>query len=551
MAISNVPTEPGVFSLFKPTRTFPVSAGGLRVAALVGKGRETNIVNGELVTKGAEDDADALAHTAVSLSPTVVDEDLNTYNLGEDYQLTAGEVDWSLASVASLTGTADETFDMSASLILKLTIGNLAEQSLDISDIGVGNGQYSVPASATAAEVAAVIAANFTGVTSVDDSGKVKISTIADNNSSLLFGDGDANLELGFVDGSFVATPREPLPGKTYNVTYDYAKVSADYIPRFFFSLNDVIEQHGDVTTDNTVSLGAEIVFEQGASIVCIIQNDPADGADVTQFRKSIDKLAPVVGINIVVPLTSDTSIFAYLKNHVNNASSVTERKERTGIVGMTGSLTIDDLTVRAQALADKRMVLVSPGEATRFVGTNTEVSVLGGPYVAAAIAGIRTSAAFDVADPLTKKEVVGFEDIPEVFLRAEKVTMLSKGVMVIENVSGIFRVMQQVTTDVSVAENKEYSVVEIIDFVASNMRKTLETIYIGQKILGGTSSQVKTTVQTILNDQISKEIIVSSQNVQAAVDGTDPTQINVSFEIRPVFPLNYILITFSLSPNV
>jgi len=550
MAISNVPTEPGVFSQFKPTRTFPVLPGGIRVAALVGKGRETNIVNGESVTKGAEDASDSLAHTATSLGDSIVDEDLNTYYKDTDYQLTTGAVDWSLAAVASLTGTIDETFDMSAIKTLKLTIGGGTEQSHDISEIG-NPGSYATPAAATAAEVALVLAALFTGITAADDSGKVKISTVADNNSSLLIGDGDANAVLGFTGGSLQETPREPIAGKTYSVNYEYAKASADYVPRFFYNMDSVIEEHGEVTTSNTLSLGAEIAIEQGASVVCLVQCDPADGADATQFRKAIDKLAPIKGINIVVPLSTDTSLFAYVKNHCDIASSITERKERTAIVGMSGSPTVSDLTTRAQALASKRMVLVSPGSATRYVGSGTTPSTLDGSFVATAIAGLRTSREFDVADPLTRKEVVGFETIADDFLRAEKVTMLSKGVMVIENVSGIYRVMQQVTTDVSVAENKEYSVVEVIDYVASNMREVLETIYIGQKILAGTPSQVKTTVQTILNDLISKEIIVDSQNVQAAIDNTDPTQINVSFEIRPVFPLNYILITFSLSPNI
>ena len=550
MAISNVPTEPGVFSQFQPTRIFPVLPGGIRVAALVGKGRETNLVNGEVVTKGVLNASDSLANTATVLGATIVDEDQNTYDLDIDYQLTTGAVDWSLTVPATLTGTEIATFDLSGNdKIIKITIAD-ANGGLEQSHTFV-DAEFSVPAAATADEVKDVITAQFAGLAATNVGDAIVLTTDNGDNTSLLIGDGDANAILGFTDGSLVETPREPAPAKTYQINYEYAKASGDYVPRFFFNMNDVIAEHGDVSTSNTLSLGAEIVIQQGASVVALVQCDPADGAESNQFRSAIDKLAPVTGINIVVPLTSDTTLFAYVKNHVDTASSITERKERTAIVGMSGSLTVSTLTAQAQALADKRMVLVSPGEATRFVGSGTEVSTLNGSFVAAAIAGIRTSRAFDVADPLTRKEVVGFETIADDFLRAEKVTMLSKGVMVIENVAGIFRVMQQVTTDPSVAENKEYSVVEIIDFVGSNMREVLETIYIGQKILAGTPSQVKTTVQTLLNDQISKEIIVASQNVQAAIDGSDPTQINVSFEISPVFPLNFILITFSLSPNI
>jgi hypothetical protein len=550
MAINNIFTEPGVFSQFKPVRTFPVLPGGVRVAALVGAGRTTNIVNGEVVTKGAEDAADNLAHVATSLGATIVDEDFVTYNITTDYVLTGGDVAWSPAAVAFVVGTIDETFDMSVSRILKLTVAGGVEQSVDISDVGAGSGDYADPANATAAEVAAVIAAEFTGVTALDSSGKVRIETTADNNSSLLIGDGTANAVLGLTDGTLQSTPREPAPGKTYSVSYEYAKAPADYAPRFFFNMSDVQAEHGDVSTTNTLSLGAEIVFEQGASAVALVQIDPADGSLSNQFRKAIDKLAPVNDINIIVALSTDTTLHSYLKTHCATTSSITERKERTTVVAMPATPTVASLSAQATALADKRVVLVSAYSATRFVGTNLNASTLDGSFVAAAIAGVRTSRTFDVAEPLTRKEIVGFEDLTDPWMRTEKVLLLSKGVMVIENLNGVHRVMQQVTTDTSTRENNEYSVVETIDFVGANMRKILENIFIGQKILAGTPSQVRSTVATVLNNLVTSELIVEFRDIQAEVDNGDPTQINVSFQIRPVFPLNFILITFSLSPN-
>ena len=81
-------------------------------------------------------------------------------------------------------------------------------------------------------------------------------------------------------------------------------------------------------------------------------------------------------------------------------------------------------------------------------------------------------------------------------------------------------------------------------------MRRVLESIYIGQKILNGTTSQVKSTVQAVLGNLVTSEILTAFQGVRASINISDPTQIDVSFEIAPVFPLNFILITFSLAPN-
>lgn len=549
MSINNVFTEPGVFSQFKPTRTFPVLPGGVRVAALVGTGRTTHIVSAEEVTRGGSvNGSDALAHTATSLGATIIDEDLQVYNLTTDYVLTGGAVAWTPAVAAFLQGTTDfvATPVTKVSLVgttFKITVAGGSEQTYTFV-----SGDFVGP-NVTASEVATALA-GFTGVSVTVVTNEIKIQTTATNNTSLLIGDGTSNSLIGFVVGSFQESSKEPIATKKYTVSYEYAKVTADYVPQFYFSMADVVADYGDVSLSNTLSLGSEIVFTQGASAICLVQCNPADGSSLNQFKQAINKLAATNGINIVVPLSNDTSLHSFLKAHVDAASSITERKERTAIVSMPAPQTVASMSAQAQALVDKRMVLISANQVSYFIGNDSVATVLNGSYVAAAIAGVRTSRSFDVADPLTHKTLAGFSDMPDTLLRQEKITLLSKGVMVIENNSGIIRVLQQVTTDTSTRENNEYSVVEIIDFVASNSRRILENIFIGQKILAGTSSQVKSTETTVLSNLVTSEIIVAFQNVQAAVDNLDPTQIDVSFEIAPVFPLNYILITFSLSPN-
>lgn len=548
MAINGVFTEPGVFSQFQPTRTFPVVPGGLRVTAIAGTGRTTNLVNGETVTKGSLDGTDALAHTAVSLDTTIVDQDFNSYTLGTDFALSSGSVSWAANTPASITGTIAGPYNGLVGKTFKATIAD-ANSDLEQS-YTFQSSDFAIPTAATAAEVAAALQGAFTGANVTVDSNKVKIATANGNNTSLLIGVGTSNSILGFTEGSFQQTPREPAPGKTYSVNYQYAKASSDYVPRFFFNMSDVQAEHGDPTPSNSVSLGAQVVFEQGASAVCLIQVDPADGSEFNEMKNALDKLATVAGINIVVPMSTLSTVHAYLKTHCDTTSSIIERKERTGVCAMAQGASISDLGAHAQALADKRIVLVSSRVCARLIGSDTTPTTLDATYVAAGVAGVRTSQAFDVATPSTRKDIVGFDSVADGLLRQEKVLLLSKGVMVIETVSDVVRIMQQVTTDTSTIENREYSVVETIDFVASTMRQSLETIYIGQKILTGTPSQVRSTILSLLNNMISSQIITAAQNVQASVNNVDPTQIDVSFEIAPVFPLNYILITFSLAPN-
>lgn len=546
-SFSNVFLEPGVFSQFNGQGQQPVVPGSTRVVALLGDGRQTKIVRGEQVTKGALDGSDSLAHVATSLGSTITDEDFATYTLGVDYVLTSGDVAWSPASVASITGTTTQTF---ASLVGKTLI--LAVDGGSNQTYTFVSGDFAVPAAATAAEVATAITTNFTGVTSTAVLGSVRISTASTNNGSLLIGNGTSNSILGFTGGSFVATPKEPAVGKIYFVDYEYAKVSADYIPRFFASMTDVVLEHGDVSTSNTLSLGAEVAFQNGASIVCTIQIDPADGATLTQFQKAFDKLLPVKGLNILVPLTPDSNLYAYAKSHVNTASSLANRNERMVFLGLTGTPSVSSVMSQAAALADKRVVLVYPPSATRFVGTNTTESTLDGSFLAAALAGIRANPDLSISQPLTRKEVVGFTDIPDILTRVEKNQLSNSGVCVIEDIDNlnIFRVRFGTTTDPSTISNREISVVEIVDYVATSLRTLLENIYVGQRILADTPSQVSATTAKILTGLTANPnpIIVSFQNVTCAINGTDPTQLDVSFSISPVNPLNYIFISFSLS---
>jgi hypothetical protein len=559
MAIGNVFVEPGVYSQFQPTTVLPVLPGGPRVVALIGTGRTTNLVNGETVTKGAIDTADDLAHLALAgfgsfaAGGTITDANFVTYNLGVDYQLgtggNLGDVDWGLSGAALISGTIVGPY------------AGLSGKTLILAVAGGANQSYTFTTETTAAQVVATINTNFVGVVADDTTapGAVTIKTSAVNNTSLLIGNGTSDSILGFTAGSFVQSPREPLAGVSYTVSYQYTKAASDYTPVFYFDMNDVITAYGAIgSTDSlqpntlgnilTIPVAANLVFQQGASVICVIQCNPADGAFITQCRNGLTKLLGVEGINIVVPLSTDPMLFADVENHVNLASSITERKERTAILGMAGSPSVASVVSQAQALVDKRVVLAYPTAPTAILGTNPSASTLDGSFLAAALGGIRTSVQFDVADPLTKKEVVGFQTIPNNNLRAENNQLASNGVCVITTSSSIPRVYFGTTTDPSRVDTREYSVVEIIDYTAVSVRQLLEAIFVGQKILGGTPSQVRSTISAILTNLVNIQIITAFQNITAVVDSVDPTQIDVSFQISPVFPLNYILITFSLN---
>jgi hypothetical protein len=66
-------------------------------------------------------------------------------------------------------------------------------------------------------------------------------------------------------------------------------------------------------------------------------------------------------------------------------------------------------------------------------------------------------------------------------------------------------------------------------------------------KFLGGVLGDIERVLKTTLRGLINAQIISKFSSVTAKVDPTDPTSVLVEVVYVPVFPLNYITITFSL----
>src|ERR1039458_2245962 len=109
-SINSQPVLPGVYDQVQQQLLASVT-GGIRVAAYIGTGRLTNLVTGEVVTRGATN-TDLLAHTATVLDgATIVDQNYAVYDSGVDYSATPvlGKVEW-LSLASQLTGTISDPY---------------------------------------------------------------------------------------------------------------------------------------------------------------------------------------------------------------------------------------------------------------------------------------------------------------------------------------------------------------------------------------------------------------------------------------------------------
>lgn len=535
--LSNLGLPPGAYAQFQSTELVPNLAGGLRVAALVGTGITNATVIGETVTKGALNTSDALQYTATSLPSTITDENYVTYDEGRDYQLTSGEVDWSLANPAIQTGTVSGTSFAVDGLDLQLIVGGSA-----LTDIVFTGGNP-----VTIGDVVNQINGTVDEVVASDDGdGHVVLTTVETDNTTLQIGTGTANGALGFTAGIMTESSQEPLEGVKYTLNYQRAKAGADFGPTLFFDINSLISAMGSINTDNTLSMGGWLAFQNGASAVMVVQIDPGVTPELIAFQQAIDKLQ-MVNCNIVVPLTTDPNLYPYVKAHVDNMSSLIEQKFRTALLGLGGSPTIPQIQTYAASLHDRRVGLVYPPSATMFLPGDSTATTVDGSMLAAAIAGVRTNPVYDVAEPLLRKQLIGFNSIQDTLLRTQKNVIANAGVLIVDNENGVPTVRDGLTTDLDTADSAEISVTDIIDFTATTARTFLDAAFVGTKFLNDVPNLMGASLNIILQSLVDNKIITDFTNVQVKRNGIDPRQVDVSFQIAPVFPVKWILITFTI----
>lgn len=548
-SFTGVYVPPGGYVNFKPTTSFPVIPGGIRVVAIVGKGATDKPIIGETVTMTATATY-SLAHTATVIN-SITDNNFYEYVSGTDYELNSGKVHWlQNNAVVVSTNVADgvtATYGSMNGLTLVFSIDGGTPLTCTMTASTTGNVRVAYLVNSILGAVATTTALSTVSV--------VEIKTISGANSSIVVGNGTANTIVGFIAGAQYIGSANPVSvtvvGATPNkffVDYRYEKVAVtDYVPAYYYNMNDIESDFGSTTvTLNTLSLGAEAAFENGAQVVLATQVDPGDGADFAGYKAALVRLESKA-CNIVSVMTYDVNLLSYIKAHVDKMSSLLQKSERTAIVGMDDSPSVTTIQSHATTFGDKRVMLVYPTTERRMI--NSVETSIGSYLMAAALAGIRCNPNYDVAEPLTRKPIVGFTEITDNLSNAQKNDLASHGVCIVESDSaGIPRVRHALTTDMTTVQNREYSITETTDYVGQVARQILEQMYVGTKILADTPLMVAATLTTVLNNLITRGIITEFTGLTASIDTTDPTEINVRFGFKPTYPCNFVYIEFSIN---
>lgn len=355
---------------------------------------------------------------------------------------------------------------------------------------------------------------------------------------------------------------------KVYYVSYKYKKDEADYEPKVFYSYDDVVNEYGDydVTASsivtNSLTLGAELAFRAGVTpVVCVQSKNDSD----YEMKKAIDKLtkeiAGIDNVNAIVPLTTSPNVGAYAQSHVNTMSAESGRHERMVYLSAYPNQPINKnataadkllgMKQQAEAYSDERVVFVTPGRVSYDVKNiqtgRINTRILPGCYLALGVATVGFT--HDVAEPLTRKKIAcGFNSLVDRYSFAEKNALAESGCCVVDEASNALVVRHGITTKDDEINTTEITLIQIKDYVIAQVRKSCDAMYVGIKNLPSAKTNIQYTVNSILSQFVSQQIILGYTGPVVKDSPDDPREVLVNFEIEAVYPLNYITISFGFS---
>ena len=350
---------------------------------------------------------------------------------------------------------------------------------------------------------------------------------------------------------TFDKSGREPAVGETYYISYEYNK--NDYECKVFTKFKDITNEYGFLAAENPLVFASYLMMTNGAVALITCQTKRATNSEIAadqSYFEVIDRLKyPVQGFNpsVIFPVSTSSSVVNYVSQHCNTMSSKRMRRERTSFFGYAVGTEPLEAANFAQLINSERMVSIYPDgavvELTAADGSVTQ-SIVDGSFLAAALIGVNVSTAYDVAEPMTRKQIVGFKALIREMDEATMDMVASKGVTIITGEG--FKVRHCLTTRMESTLTREYNVTTIRDFIQQSARSGLDK-YIGRKFVSNLPAEVATSLSSILQSAKDSQIIVDFKGVTAERDKTQPDFIRASAYYVPVVGLNWIEIIFSI----
>lgn len=351
----------------------------------------------------------------------------------------------------------------------------------------------------------------------------------------------------------------EPSVGDFYFISYLYQK--QDFTTRIFQTLKTIEANFGNVAPNNTASLGAYLAILNGAVLIGITQVLKVPGTGQASDQSYINAIASLatplpgnVKPDILVPLTGSTAVAGFLTNHCEVQSSIRNQAERIGFIGFSSGTSPAAAQSVAKALVSSRIVAFYPDSSTITLTDATGQafnSIIDGTFFGAAVAGVVVAPSVDVATPYTRRRVQGFTQLNVTLDPVTANQTAVAGITLLDDLgNGFLRIRQGLTTNMANILTRLPTVTQIADFVQQQSRAILDS-YVGLKFLAARTNEVVVTMTGLFKSLVQAEIVGAFTGMSAIIDPNDPTILDFTMYYSPIFPLEYLVLTFNLRANV
>jgi hypothetical protein len=353
-----------------------------------------------------------------------------------------------------------------------------------------------------------------------------------------------------------------PNVGEFYFVTFNTTKTDSDMALALYTNTGDAYAKYGQPSVQNRLSLAIQLLTANGAQAFGAIQVRKQPGLGVASdadFLAALTQLTkPLPGgdhkADVIVPLSTSGAVQNALSRQVTIQSGVRQKGEAIGFVGFDQFATPQSMRASARAIKNARIIAIgNPAASILLTNPTTGVSqeqLVTGEFLAAAMAGMNCNPSNDVSTSLTKQTMSGFE---RMLIRYDDPTMdqmAADGLTMIVEKNGSFQVRHYKSTDPSNPVTSEPTSTTAVDFTRQAFRTDLDQ-FIGRKFTDSLVSDVTVVSNARLRSLVDNNILSGYKNLKVVPDASDPTVLKVTVDVKPIFSLLYIGVTFTVTTNL
>lgn len=354
----------------------------------------------------------------------------------------------------------------------------------------------------------------------------------------------------------------EPSVGEFYYVSFTVAKTTADMAIKLFNNPADAYAQYGQPSVINRLSLGISLMSQNGVQTFGVVQVPKQPGLNVgsdNSFIAAIQSLTvnlpgQTSKANIIVPLSTSTTVHQFLSRQLITQATIRYKGEAIGFVGYSQFTTPAQAIANATGLKNSRMIAIgNPVAGLQITDPMTAVALeyaVSGEFIAAAMAGLEANPANDVATTLTLQNLVGFSRLLVRYDDATMNNMAAQGLVLLTDNNGALNIRHYKSTDPSNPVTSEPTCTTIMDYTRQLFRSDLNQ-FVGRKLVDSLVNDITAVCNSRLRSLVNNEILAGYKNLSVIPDPNDPTTVDVTVTVKPVFSLLYISVTFTVTTTL